>query len=127
MEAGRHQHRGEVQAVHSGEESGHRDTGAKYGQREHGQCLLADYQENKDYGEREKSRDFAEALQNANFDAGESGAFDDEVVQQRRPGIECDRHGDRHEDQQCYRGLPSVCLHGIRSLASRVSYSLLRR
>ena len=106
MKADRHQHRGEVQAHFKRQEAGHRHADAQQSKRQHGEGLLFQDQQHEHRGKRKETGHFPQTLQDADFNASEGCAFDDEVVEQSRPGIE--RHGHRyaHENQERDGPLP---------------------
>ena len=98
VEADRHQHGREVEAVLAREESGQRDPDAEHQHRDNGERLFTQDEDDEDGGKCEEARYLPQALQNADLAARERRLLDGEVVEQRLPGREPEGHRDARQD-----------------------------
>eukprot|EP00521_Asterionellopsis_glacialis_P000283 CAMPEP_0195252506 /NCGR_PEP_ID=MMETSP0706-20130129/3899_1 /TAXON_ID=33640 /ORGANISM="Asterionellopsis glacialis, Strain CCMP134" /LENGTH=115 /DNA_ID=CAMNT_0040304807 /DNA_START=23 /DNA_END=366 /DNA_ORIENTATION=- len=88
------------QPTQAGEPGCHCSGNPQHHQRHHPQHLLAHEHDDRDHPNRQKARNLAHCVQQANVGAIEIRSLDDKVVEQRAPGVEGDGHGQRHHKQQ---------------------------
>ncbi len=88
-----------IEADHAGELPGNGNADAEDAERYQGQRLFAHQQQQENHREGEEPRHLAETLQDADLDSGEGGPLDGEVVEQRLPRIEGQRHQRRQHQQ----------------------------
>jgi hypothetical protein len=106
METDRHQDGRQIQAEDGREEPCQGGADPQQGQCRDGQHLLAHDQQHEHNAEGQKPRDLPQALEHPDLGPGEAGSLDGEVVQQRLPGRETQRHACRHQQQQALGTLP---------------------
>ena len=106
MEADGHEHGREVEAVLAREVAGDGHADAEQRHRKHGEGLLAQHQDDEHRSEGEEARHFPQALQDADFAPGERRLLDGEIVQERLPGGEAERHRHARQHQKAHRRAP---------------------
>ena len=92
--------------AHGGEIGRDRRGRAQKRERDQPQHLLAHEEQDGDDTDGEEARDLAHRMQQSDVGPVEIGDLDNEVIEQRRPCVEGDRHGQRHEEQQGHGTAP---------------------